>query len=227
MIRKENPYHIEIIGKTIGHANVISIEYVPILNLDLSKGNIFEIILNGDLTLNIDKSMGGRFMIVFKQDNIGGHVITFGNHFMFTDSDPGSIPSLPNAVSIVDLLVDPEGPVFYCTVSPDYKSITTEESEIGLHIASAEVKNTAQDQLYVEFSEEFDIEEFMSLNLSISTDGAALDFGEDVSNEGDLIYAFELDREIVAGEVLTLSYTFDEELPVEEWTELAITNNVE
>jgi len=118
---KKNPYHIEIIGKAIGHANVIAIEYAPVLSLDLTKGNIFEIVLKGNLTIHIAKMLGGRSVIIFKQDSVGSHTVTYPDQFKFMDGFTGAPSSTANSINILDCINDPEEGEIFATMTLNYQ----------------------------------------------------------------------------------------------------------
>lgn len=119
-MNKENPYHIEIIGQAIGHFEVIEIPYSPVLNLDLSMGNMFGITLTGDMILNIDKMLGGRFLFFIRQDSLGAHSLSFGSLFKFAEIDAGLISSDQGAISIVDFVTDPETEEIFTMISSNY-----------------------------------------------------------------------------------------------------------
>ncbi len=119
-MKKKNPYHIEVIGKAIGHVEVMSIGYAPVLDLDFSKGNIFEITLQGNLKLNVEKIIGGRTSIIFKQDNVGGHSVTYDSKFKLAEGDTGQPTVTAGSINVLDCVNDPETEEIFATMSVNY-----------------------------------------------------------------------------------------------------------
>lgn len=84
------------------------------IKIDASQSNSFTITLVGDITsVDISKASLGSYMIIVKQDSIGGHSLSFGSsdNYKFINGVAPTVTQTANAVDIYGIFYD--GDIFY------------------------------------------------------------------------------------------------------------------
>lgn len=80
-----------------------------VIDWDLSLGNVAQVILTGNATLNVPTNMraGGTYILIVKQDATGGWTLSYDTTvYKFADGTPFDVATNPNAVSILTFISD-------------------------------------------------------------------------------------------------------------------------
>jgi hypothetical protein len=101
---------------TTGHNYSIAseISYAASITPDFRNSNVFEITLTGDIVANNpilygNNPEGMQITIIIKQDAAGGHNITFGTDYLFSQGVAPAITSTANAIDVFSFIVDTNG----------------------------------------------------------------------------------------------------------------------
>jgi hypothetical protein len=100
----------------------VSVFYNANVEIDASTGNIFELVLSGNVSAldAVNLQEGGTYLFVIKQDSSGSHTVAFSSKFHFEGGTAPTITATANAVDVVSAVyVDS---VLLCSIMQDIKA---------------------------------------------------------------------------------------------------------
>lgn len=91
----------------------VNLTYSASQTIDFSLGQVFDLTLTGNVTLNTPTNMvnGGRHILILRQDATGSRTVTFSSDWQFVDSATvnatvaRTIGNIPNSISILNITV--------------------------------------------------------------------------------------------------------------------------
>lgn len=70
---------------------VVDLQDAPTITVDWSKGNVQSVVLHADRTLVLRNGQkGGRYLLIVRQDDSGGHSITWPSNIVWPGNRPTS-----------------------------------------------------------------------------------------------------------------------------------------
>ena len=108
-----------IVEGSVGADKVIVVPYAENLVINATKGNIFEVTLEGNVSsVTFVRPTVSSYSIILKQDATGNRTVTFGDSFLFPSGTPPTLSTDGHSIDIIGIIYD--GTYYYVFNNLDF-----------------------------------------------------------------------------------------------------------